>query len=352
MPVIRRYIFIQVMLFILGVMAFFLGIDALINLITLSEDLANATLLDMLWLTLLSAPQKIYFYLPVAVLLGTLIALGAMANNRELIILRSVGTSLFKIYWYSLRPAILLSIIALAISEWVIPQTERLYQNTEHRIEKPEKSLSVKKGIWQKDGEEFFNIDEVRSNGELVGITRFKFNQDGQLVESGFAERALYDDEQWYLQDEAMSLYKDTLFLTQTVTSRHWDTNLNPELFDQLLFEPSQLAPSKLYTYIKQVKQQGLRADELELSLWTKLFQPIVVAIMVFIALSFIFGPLRQMSSSIRIVAGIVAGLMYTYSQEFFTRLGLVYQIDPLISILLPLMIFACFGVYLIRRAG
>ncbi|MDY7026262.1 MAG: LPS export ABC transporter permease LptG [Pseudomonadota bacterium] len=349
---IKRYIFSQVLIFTVGVMMFFIGIDALINLITLTEELPNASFLELIWLTLLATPQKMVFYFPVGVLLGTLVALGAMATHSELVIFRSIGISLVRIYWMSLRPALLLCLLALAASEWLIPKTELMMVNTKSKIENPERVLSVQEGIWQKDGDMFFHIDLVEPNGRLLGITQFSFDEQGQLVETGKARMASFDGEQWILHEDQRTFFANQQIVNSLMARRAWATSLRPGLFQQLVFEPSQLAPSKLYQHIQQVKQQGLRTDELELSLWNKLFQPVVVAIMVFIALAFIFGPLRSVSSSLRIVTGIVAGLMYTYSQEFFTRVGLVYQVEPLISVLLPLILFGLFGAFLIRRAG
>ena len=71
---------------------------ALFNLIALAEELEDVgqgsfTLPDALWVTVLTTPKRIVELLPVSALLGGLLGLGAMANDRELIVIRAVGLS-------------------------------------------------------------------------------------------------------------------------------------------------------------------------------------------------------------------------------------------------------------------
>ncbi len=52
----------------------------------------------------LTLPARIYEHMPMACLTGCLIGLGSLANNSELVVMRSAGVSVLHIVWLVLRP--------------------------------------------------------------------------------------------------------------------------------------------------------------------------------------------------------------------------------------------------------
>ena len=58
---------------------------------------------------------------------------------------------------------------------------------------------------------------------------------------------------------------------------------------------------------------------------------------MVLIACSFIFGPLRSVTMGLRILTGVLAGLLFRYGQDFLGYASLVYDFSPLLAAGLPI---------------
>ncbi len=58
--------------------------------------------------------------------------------------------------------------------------------------------------------------------------------------------------------------------------------------------DPDALSISGLHNYVKYLKSSGQDAGRYQLNMWSKIFQPLSVAVMMLMALSFIFGPLRS----------------------------------------------------------
>ena len=75
--------------------------------------------LHVLW----GAPNALYEILPISALIGAVLGLGTLASNSELIVMRSVGVSLWRIVGWVMRSALLLVVLSFALSEWVIPYT-------------------------------------------------------------------------------------------------------------------------------------------------------------------------------------------------------------------------------------
>ncbi len=76
-------------------------------------------LLYVLW----GAPHYLYEILPISALIGAVLGLGTLASNSELIVMRSVGISLWRIVGWVIRSALVLVLLSFVLSEWVIPYT-------------------------------------------------------------------------------------------------------------------------------------------------------------------------------------------------------------------------------------
>jgi len=86
------------------------------------------------------------------------------------------------------------------------------------------------------------------------------------------------------------------------------------------------------------------------LTYWRKLFQPLSVGVMMMLALSFIFGPLRSVTAGARIVTGICFGFLFYVVNEIFGPLSLVYNVTPLAAALMPSVLFLLITWWLLSR--
>ena len=117
---------------------------------TLNENYnAWQALLYVMW----GAPRYLYEILPIAALIGAVLGLGTLASNSELVIMRSIGISLWRIVGWVIRSALILVILSFALSEWVIP-----YTNEQAKSVKDHQSVSALgevKGYWTREGQRF-----------------------------------------------------------------------------------------------------------------------------------------------------------------------------------------------------
>lgn len=90
MKVVRRYLFRSIIGTILLVLSVLLGLAAFIEFVTQLDDIGTGSYgtMQALIYTLLKLPNLAYQMLPMAVLLGSLLGLGGLANHGELIVLR------------------------------------------------------------------------------------------------------------------------------------------------------------------------------------------------------------------------------------------------------------------------
>lgn len=346
-----RYLAKVVSLSILLVLVAVVSLDVIFSLIDELQNLeGDYGASDALLYVLVTIPKRFYEFVSLSVLIGALIGLGTLANNSELTVMRAVGMSLARISWGAIKPALVFVFAALLVGEFVVPHTESYAQSQRALAKSGGKALTTQ-GNWHREGDTYMHITGVLTGGVLLGITQYQF--DGhRLLESRFAKRAIFQGDHWVLQNVQRSkIEADKVTVTQHTTLR-WDTELTPDVVNVMVVEPEALSILGLKTYTGYLKQQGLEAKKHLLAFWKKVFQPLATVVMVLVALSCIFGPLRSVTMGYRVFSGVVLGLLFKYTEDFLGPACIVFGFEPIYASLAPIAIFAAAAVVLMRRAA
>lgn len=303
--------------------------------------------------TLLTVPRDIEVFFPMAALLGALLGLGTLATRSELVVMQAAGFSRLQVAMSVMKTAIPLVILTMVIGEWVAPAAEQWARN--YRAEKiVGRSLMVTdRGLWAKDGNNFIHIQRVINQNDIKEISIYQFDAQKKLQAVIFAASGRYnsDTHQWQLSQVDKSLIKNEKEITGSQSLlMDWKTSLSPEKLGVVSLEPDSLAIRGLYKYVKYLKESGQEASVYQLSMWKKILSPLSVAVMMLMALSFIFGPLRSVAMGVRVLIGISGGFIFYLLNEGFGNLSLVYGVPPLIAAMLPSVLFLGFSILLLMR--
>ncbi|EPZ8124371.1 LPS export ABC transporter permease LptG [Yersinia enterocolitica] len=301
--------------------------------------------------TLLSIPKDIEIFFPMAALLGALLGLGTLATRSELVVMQASGFTRMQIAASVMKTAIPLVLLTMAIGEWVAPQGEQMARNFRAQQMYGSSLLSTQSGLWAKDGSDFIYIQRVSGDKELTGVNIYHFDQQDRLLSVRYAATATFEDNLWRLSqvDESDLSNPNKVTGSQTLTGE-WKTNLTPEKLGVVAMNPDSLSISGLHDYSKYLRQSGQESSRYELNMWGKIFAPFSVAVMMLMALSFIFGPLRSVPMGVRVVTGIFFGFVFYVLDQIFGPLSLVYNIPPVIGALLPSILFLLISVYLLLK--
>ncbi|CAO95418.1 LPS export ABC transporter permease LptG [Erwinia tasmaniensis] len=304
--------------------------------------------------TLLSVPKDIEIFFPMAALLGALLGLGALAQRSELVVMQASGFTRMQIAASVMKTAIPLVLLTMAIGEFVAPQGEQMARNFRAQQLVGGSLLSTQSGLWAKDGDNFVFIERIRDDSQLSGISIYSFDHDRRLQTVRYAASAKYnaDKKLWELAQVDQSDLTDAQQIKGSQTlSGEWKTTLTPDKLGVVALDPGALSISGLYSYSKYLQQSGQMAGRYQLNMWSKIFQPLSVAVMMLMALSFIFGPLRSVSMGMRVITGISFGFLFYVLDQIFGPLSLVYNIPPVLGALLPSAAFFVLSVaMLIKR--
>ncbi len=308
-------------------------------------DLSHAALY-----VLYAVPRDIEVFFPMSALIGGLIGIGMLASNSELVVMQAAGLSRLDIIKSVMKTATILIFVSMAVGEWLAPQGEATAREIRAQAISGGSLISAKNGVWAKDGDYFVNIGEVLEQGKLKKVQIYRFNEALQLDSWLSAESALYQDKVWLLSGVVNTQLENKKISTTKADYQVWHSSLTPEKLGVVTVTPESLSVSGLLDYLDYLEANAQDQSRYQLAFWRKLMQPVTVAVMLLVALSFIFGPLRSVSMGARIMMGVVTGILFFVSNEVLGSLSLVYQFPPFIGAISPSLLFVSVAWYLMIK--
>jgi len=339
------YSTIMVMMVLFSINTLFVFIDELNGI---RADYQFPQVIKFMFLTI---PKRLYSVLPVSVLIGSLLGLGRLGDNSELVVMRTSGISLKQIGWMVFKPTILCIFIGMLLGETVVPISEQMAM-TERRIERSIDGKYSDEGIWHREGNTFMFFNIVQPNGILHGVARYVFDDNHKMLEHSFADRAIYQGDHWVLEDVTHSHFNENKISQSWNQSEVWRTGLSTLLLKSLVVKSDDLSMHGLQTYINYLEEQGLDSSEYELSFWKKMLQPLSSMTLVLVAMSFVFGPLRSVSMGFRLFIGVITGVVFLIVQNIAGPASLVFGFSPLIAVAIPTLFCGVLGIILLRRVA
>jgi lipopolysaccharide export system permease protein len=352
MNILDRYIFRMVAtttlvaLLVLLLLEFFLAL--LVELEKVGEG--RYDFMAVVHYVLLIQPQRLYELFPMALLVGGLLGMGALASGSELIVMRAAGLSLARLTGSALQAGLLLSLAVLAVGEFVAPPLEqRAY---EQRAAAKSESLAIRggRGFWARDGDYFIYVRAVLPGIRLVDIHGFKIGPDARLETVIAAQGARYVEGRWLLEGVNRSILNGAQVQTEHLSSLTVASAISPKVLDLLATNPSELSIRDLLVYVDYLERNGLDAREYRLVLWRKLLAPLAYVTMLVVAMPFVFGPQRSAGTGQRLLVGLMLGLAFFLINYLLGNVVLVYGFPPLVGASLPTLLFLGGGFYALRR--
>ena len=308
-------------------------------------DLAHAALY-----VLYAVPRDIEVFFPMSALIGGLIGIGMMASNSELVVMQAAGLSRLNIIKSVMKTAIVLVIVSMAVGEWLAPSGEAKAREIRAQAISGGSLISAKNGVWAKDGDYFVNIGEVLEQGQLTKVQIYRFDEQPKLESWLSAESAIYQDESWLLSKVVNTQLSNNQITTTETDSQIWTSSLTPKKLGVVTVTPESLSIRGLIDYLDYLKANSQDQSRYQLAFWRKIMQPITLAVMLLVALSFIFGPLRSVSMGARIMMGVVTGILFFVCNEVLGSLSLVYQFPPIIGAISPSILFISIAWYFMSK--
>ncbi|MCY7296693.1 LPS export ABC transporter permease LptG [Alteromonas sp. a30] len=298
---------------------------------------------------LLSLPREIELFFPMATLLGGLIGMGMLASTSELTVMQASGMSRLQIISAAMKSALLMVLFVMALGEWVAPITETKAKEIRAQAISGGNLFASDRLTWAKDGDKFVSIGEVVNRDELRDITIYHFSDELTLRHITTAQSARFVGEQWQLKDVSNTSIGEQVGYSKNGAAQ-WPSTLTPDKLGVAIVKPEALSIVGLFEYIQYLKNNSQDSGRYQLALWRKILQPISVGVMLLLALSFIFGPLRSVTTGARVIMGVLTGFGFFIVNEVFGPLSMVYNLPPAIGAVAPSLLIAFIAVQMLKR--
>lgn len=288
-------------------------------------------------------------FFPVSILIGGVVGLGMMARNSEIIILQSIGLSKLNIGVSCVKSIIPLIIVILCIGEFVSPRLEKI---AEEKYDAASSDIGISltaSGTWIKEGDNYIGILSIVNGNELVGVARYQV-EDNKLKSYSKAHIGKYENNLWVMYDVNKISITDTGTVLEHLDKEIWNIGINLKRIEVLSDVSENLSFLQLYDYINYIENNGVDSARYRLVLYSKFMSPLVMLVMLLLALSTIFGPLRSMNMGARILSGISLGFGYYVLNQIVAPFSIVYGVPPIIGASFATVIFAGLAMYLLNR--
>lgn len=378
MKVLTRHVAKEVLIATLFVLVALVALIAFFDLVSQARNIGNRYSISMaLFLTMLKLPSRLYEVMPIAALLGAVYTMSRLASNSEFTIMRVAGLSPFRLAGMMTVPALILIAMTYCLGEWLTPAADMMRNDMDNILFNRKLSArGYSSGVWVKD-----NVKEQQNAGQATvrfvnvhnliagehsrtGAWRvFEFDKDGSLIRVLHAPEASYiSGRGWHLKDAKVETlpkitHDETPMVEKSSARKDVDlmlpSEMRPEILGVLTIKPERMGISDLWRYIAHLKETKQTSDRYQVALWSKVFYPLAIFVMLAVAMPFAYLNTRSGGVSIKIFAGLMIGISFYALNNIFSFLGVLNTWHPMVVAVVPtsvMLICAAVALWLLER--
>jgi len=353
-----------VQVFVLSILSA-LGVFYIATFIDLADKLfkGSATTGMLLRFFYYQTPQYLYYIVPIAALVGTLVTIGVMTKNSELIVMRACGMSLYRAAMPLMLFAILASVGLFGLQEFVLAPANNQADRLERVIRSwpSQEPSAVNRWIASNSGDIYHYDLFDPAVDRFVRFTEYHFDPRtwrlSDVIYADTVESPVATSDPGRKNWTAQRGWRRTLSLapsgsaTKTaVTFVPFDgrtmTLEAPDYFKTELPDPVKMNFRQLRTHIAQLRASGAPTISAIVQRQRKLAFPFATLIMALLAVPFAVTTGRR-GAMYGIGIGIAMSITYWVIFQVFTAMGEGGVLTPMLAAWAPNFLFAAAAVYM-----
>jgi len=355
-------------IFGLGVLAL-LGVFYIATFMDVAEKLfrGTATTGMLLRYFYFETPQYVYYVIPMAVLVATLVTIGLMTKNSELVVVKACGISLYRTAAPLLLFAAVASAILFQLQEHVIAYSNREADQLLRAIKGfPPQTFGMVNRRWIVGGTgDIYHYDLFDPHANrFTRFTKYQIDDRAWRLESlVYASdvnliRTLEDDGRSTVAWQAQNGWERSLTMVGQGVQTRYGVRYAPFTERTLALEPpgyfkseepsaELMTYSQLQRYIVELQSSGFYAVPFLVQLNRKVAFPFVTVIMTLLAVPFAVTTGRR-GALYGIGAGIVLAIVYWVALSVFAAVGAGGLLSPALAAWAPNILCAAAAAYMI----
>ena len=354
MTILGRYLVGTVLLYSTMVLSVFLALGGLFVFINEQDDIGvgDYGAPGALLFSILNLPQQAYELMPISVLLGALLGLGALARGSEIVVIRASGVSVKRVAAWAAAGGMFLLLLAVALGEYIAPPLQKFARQQKAFSKFADVSFASSGSAWVKDGNMMISVEEQTGAALFGGIFVFRFTDPQTLASVAQVARATVaeDGRQWQLDG-----YRETRFVGERVEATKaaralLTTRTDPGFLGLAVSEPRQLPSLDLLRIIGHLRANGLETRPYEFAFWSRIARVCAIVVVAILAVPFAFGPLRTSGAGARLMIGVLIGIAFFLLQRTLESGAIVFDVEPIVLAWIPTTTLALMTAVLVAR--
>lgn len=346
MKLLDRHIGIHLARGILLVALMLAVLFSLFELVSELDDVGQGAyrLSDAFSYVALTLPGRMLDLLAVSAFLGSVVAMGLLADSRELLAMQTLGLSPRRIGLSVLGNGAFLMLGAALVAEFVTPALDvQARMLRAQALSGPDLVVSGQ-GFWARDGDHLIYARRTEEGGGLADVDIYERDAEGRLRGFVQARRAEVEGpRRWRLLDVVRrSISEEGLVAAEHFDILSWSTeHLRSEQVEVMGLPPEALAPSELFHHVRALRVRGENADRYDLVLWQKLSIPFTTGAMILLSLPFVFGSPRSSPVGRQMLLASGVGIAFYLFQQIVGELGFLLDVSAPVTALIPAAVAA-----------
>lgn len=354
MPKLGSYLVRNVLAYTGLVMLVLLALGTLFLFIGQQDDIGTGdySATEAMIFVALNLPTYMAQFLPVAALIGSLLALGNLARGSELIVMRASGVTTWRFCSWLAVAGIVLAVLMILMGEFVAPPLERYARQLKVFSKYSEFGFAGKRGTWVRDGPAMISVDQQTDTAQFGGIQIFVFDDKRRLVTAAAAESAsVTGNNEWSLEGYVETRFTRDGTETSEAARREVQSSVSPEFLGLAVVEPETMGLRDLRKYAEHLESNSLNADRYETAFWSRIARTAAIVVVIILALPFSLGPNRSAGQGARAVIGIMIGAGYILLSRMVESSGELLDLPPLVVGWIPTTALVALTAFLLVRA-
>lgn len=375
MSILQRYFFVSILQAVAFALAALIGLQAFMDLTgelpAVGKNGYGMQHAALYVLTML--PQHVNEVLPVAALIGTIYTMAQFASTSEFTIMRASSMSTRTAAVMVGKVGLVLVVLAFIFGELITPRLAPLSEKIRLTGRGTTVSTEFRSGMWTKDivksagmtgdvmGTRFFNVREVRPDGQLIDVKLYDFDNSFRLRSLTLAKTADFQgNNTWRLNEVTENIFSNpalavdgaqanlannyaqatSLVEVKQYASKELISEITPKIMSVSGSDPERMSANELAVYTRHLQENKQGTERFKIAFWKKLFDPLAIFVLMALALPFAYLHTRAGGVSLKIFIGIMIGVSFLLVNTLFSHIGLLSALPAFLTALMPSLLY------------
>ena len=375
MSILQRYFFVSILQAVAFALAALLGLQAFMDLTgELPAVGKNGYGMEHAALYVLTmVPQHLTDVLPVASLIGTIYTMAQFASTSEFTIMRASSMSTRLAATMVGKVGAVLVVVAFIFGELITPRLAQVSEKIRLSGRGTTVSSEFRSGMWTKDiikssgmtgettGTRFFNVREVRADGQLADVKLYDFDTSFRLRSLTLAKTARFQgNNTWQLNDVTENIFSNPALAekgaqanvsnnfaqaTSSVEVKQYPSKeliseITPKILSVASSDPERMSANELAVYTRHLQENKQGTERFKIAFWKKLVDPLAILVLMALALPFAYLHTRAGGVSLKIFIGIMIGVSFLLVNTLFSHIGLLSALPAFVTAVMPSLLY------------